>query len=63
VLPALVVLHWRAQIKFILNDQQPTVRLEEEDWNVRAPVFCSGSRVTRIEDADLTNLAASLKIV
>jgi hypothetical protein len=62
-LPALVVLYGRAEIKFILNDQQPTVRLEEEDWNVSVPVFCSGSLITRIEHVDLTNLTASPKIV
>jgi hypothetical protein len=57
------MLHGRAEIKFVLNDQQPTVGLEEEDWNVRVPVFCRRSRLARIEHADLTNLTASLKIV
>jgi hypothetical protein len=63
-LSALLVLHGcGAQIEFVLNDQQPTVRLEREDWNVRAPVFRCGSRVTRIEHVDLTILTASPKIV
>jgi hypothetical protein len=57
------MLHGRAQIIFVLNDQQPTVRLEEENWNVRVPVFCRGGWLTRIEHADLINLTASPKIV